>query len=127
MIGDDTLSLSEISEKLLELRKTQIIERKYKNRIKERKDGRQFYVYADGKQYNSSTYKGLINLLYEKDFGRERASLADLYPEWIIWHRDYSPACDKTLKENIHNWNRYLADDPVAQIPLADITARDLV
>jgi integrase len=127
LVNDDTLSVSEISERLWCMRKTQIIERKYKNKIKERKDGRQFYIYMNGQQYTSSTYKGLINLLYEKDYGRERASLADLYPEWIIWRRDFSPVCDKTLKENVHNWNHYLENEPITQKPLVEVTAKDLV
>ena len=41
LLSDDTLSLSEISEKVLYMKKKQEIERKYKEKIKTRKDGRQ--------------------------------------------------------------------------------------
>ena len=64
ILGNDTLSLSEISEKLLYIKKTQEIERKYKDEIKTRKDGRQYYIYIARKQYTSTTYKGLLAVLY---------------------------------------------------------------
>ena len=65
LLSDDTLSLSEISEKVLYMKKKQEIERKYKERIKTRKDGRQYYIYINRKQYTSTSYEGLLTVLYE--------------------------------------------------------------
>ncbi len=126
-LTDDTLSLSEALEKVLYMKKRQELERKYHDKIKSRKDGRQFYIYIDRKQYTATTYNGLLDLLYEREYGRERSSLADLYPEWMLWRRDNSPVCDKTLKEDTHNWNAFLKDDPISEIPLADLTPKDFI
>ena len=68
---DDTLSLSEISEKVLLMKRKQEIIRKYENKIKTRKDGRQFYIYINRKQYTAVTFDALINLLFEMEYGRE--------------------------------------------------------
>ena len=126
-LSDDTLSLSEISEKVLYMKKKQEIERKYKEKIKTRKDGRQYYIYINRKQYTSTSYEGLLSVLYELEYGRTTSSLADLYPEWMIWRRDCSPVCDKTLKENSHCWNSYLKDNSISQIPLVDLTPKDFI
>ncbi len=56
LLSDDTLSLSEISEKVLYMKKKQEIERKYKEKIKTRKDGRQYYIYINRKQYTSTSF-----------------------------------------------------------------------
>ena len=127
LLSDDTLSLSEISEKVLYMKKKQEIERKYKERIKTRKDGRQYYIYISRKQYTSTSYERLLSVLYELEYGRATSSLADLYPEWMIWRRDCSPVCDKTLKENSHCWNSYLKDNSISQIPLVDLTPKDFI
>ncbi len=124
---DDTLSLSEISEKVLHMKRKQEILRKYQNNIKTRKDGRQFYIYINRKQYTAVTFDALINLLYEMEYGRERSSLSDLFNEWMIWRRDCTSVCDKTLKEDLNNWKRYLQDNPISSIPLADLTPKDFI
>lgn len=61
LLSDDTLSLSEISEKVLYMKRKQEIERKYKEKIKTRKDGRQYYIYINRKQYTSTSYEGLFS------------------------------------------------------------------
>ncbi len=127
ILGNGTLSLSEISEKLLYMKKTQEIERKYKDKIKTRKDGRQYYIYIARKQYTSTTYKGLITVLYDLEYGRANSSLADLYHEWMLWRRDCCPVCDKTLKEDTHNWNAYLKDNPISKKPLAELIPKDFI
>ena len=124
---NDTLSVSEISEYILYMKRKQEITRKYQDKIKTRKDGRQFYIYINRKQYTAVTYDGLIDLLYEMEYGRERASLNDLFKEWMIWRRDCSSVCDKTLKEDLNLWKRYLQDTPISFIPLADLTPKDFV
>ena len=124
---DDTLTVSEISEKILNMKRKQEINRKYQDKIKTRKDGRQFYIYINRKQYTAVTYNGLIDLLYEMEYGRERSSLNDLFKEWMIWRRDCSSVCDKTLKEDLNLWKRYLQDNPITLIPLADLTPKDFI
>lgn len=126
-LSDDTLSLSEISEKLLYMKKKQDIQRKYQDKIKTRKDGKQFYIYINRKQYTSITYDGLLDILYELEYGRENSTLADLYPEWMLWRRDNTSVCDKTLKEDTHIWNSFLQENPIINIPLNQLTPKDFI
>lgn len=127
ILGNGTLSLSEISEKLLYMKKTQEIERKYKDKIKTTKDGKQYYIYIARKQYTSTTYKGLVAVLYDLEYSRANSSLASLYHEWMLWRRDCCPVCDKTLKEDTHNWNAYLKDNSISKKPLAELTPKDFI
>lgn len=125
-LEDDTLSLSEVSEKVLLMKKKREIERKYKDLIKTRSDGRP-YVYIKRKQIVAQTYDALIDKLYEMEYGRAISSLASLFTEWMLWRRDYTPVTDKTLKEDVNNWKRYLQDEPLSQIPLKDIVPKDFI
>lgn len=127
LFEDDTLSLSEISEKILQMKRKQEISKKYQSKIKARKDGRQFYIYINRKQYTAVTYDALIDILYDMEYGRERSSLSDLFNEWMIWRRDCTSVCDKTLKEDLNNWKRYLQNDPIASIPMAELTPKNFI
>ena len=95
---DDTLSSSEIVEKIERMKQDKFIKAKYHDKIKTRKDGRQFYVIIDRRQITSTTLDGLYKKLWELEFGRENASLSVIYPEWLIWKRDNTSVCAKTLK-----------------------------
>jgi len=126
LIIDDTLTLSEISEKVLCMKKKQEIERNYKDLIKTRSDGRP-YVYIKRKQIVAPNYKALIDKLYEMEYGRANSSLSSLFNEWMLWRRDFTPVCDKTLKEDVNNWKRYLQDEPLSEVPLKDILPKDFI
>ncbi len=126
LLIDDTLTLSEISEKVLYMKKKQEIERNYKDLIKTRSDGRP-YVYIKRKQIVAPNYKALIDKLYEMEYGRANSSLSSLFNEWMLWRRDFTPVCDKTLKEDVNNWKRYLQDEPLSEVPLKDILPKDFI
>ena len=89
-INDDTLTLSEISEKVLCMKKKQEIKQKYNDKIKMRTDGRA-YVYINRKQIIASNYDTLIDKLFDMEYGRANSSLNDLFYEWMLWRRDYTP------------------------------------
>lgn len=58
---------------------------------------------------------------------KAKSSLADIYPEWMLWRRDYTSVSSKTQKEDTFNWNKYLKDKKVATTPLIDLTPKDFV
>lgn len=58
----DNLSISEVSEFVVKEMRKNDIKKLYGNKIKQRKDGKQFYIYIDRKQYTSTTYNGLIEV-----------------------------------------------------------------
>ena len=126
-IYDDKLTLSETLEQLEIMIKKKDLKAKYKDSIEQRKDGRQFYIYISRKQYTATTFDGLIDILYKLEYGRINFSLADLLPEYMLWRRDYTPASDKTLKEDMTNWRRFLQNEPLAQKPLKDILPKEFI
>lgn len=125
-LEDDTLTLSEISEKVLCMKKKQEIRRNYKDLIKTRSDGRP-YVYIKRKQIVAPNYEALIDKLYDMEYGRANSSLADLFPEWMLWRRDYTAVTDKTLRMDVNSWKQYLQDEPLSQVPLIDILPKDFI
>ena len=127
LLGNDKLNLSEISEKVLYMKKKQEIKERYKKSIKIRSNDGRAYLYINRKQINAPSYNALIDKLYEMEYGRNNYSLTDLYPEWMLWRRDYTPVCDKTLKEDVNNWKHYLQDEPLSQVPLKDILPKDFI
>lgn len=127
LLEDDTLSVSEVSEKIFIMRKRKELEKKYSSLIKERKDGKQYYIYIKRKQYTSTTYDGLISILYNMNYGREQSSLSDLFPEWMIWRRDNCMVSNKTLKENLFLWNAYYKDTDIVSKPLNTLVAKDFI
>ena len=119
--------MSEFSEKVLLMKRKREIEKKYKSQIKTRSNDGRSYVYINRQQIIASSYDALIEKLYELEYGRENSSLAILYPEWMLWRRDCTPISDKTLKEDVNNWNRYLQDEPIVHVPLKELCPKDFI
>lgn len=122
----DRLSLSDVSELLLKMKNKNDIKAKYLDKIKDRKDGRQFYVYIDrATQITASTYDSLINKLYEMEYGKLSSTIADLYSEWLIWKRDYTSISVKSLKEYSNDWKKYLVNEDIVIIPIVNLKVKD--
>lgn len=124
---DDTLSVSEVSEIVIKMKRTKDIEKQYGNRIKQRKDGKQFYIYIERKQFTSTTYNGLLNVLYEEFYGILASSLQDLFSDWMVWKRDNSNVTGKTLKEIKFLWDKHLKNEPITLIPIKELKSKDFV
>lgn len=127
VLNDDTLTLSEVSEKVLYMKKKQEIERKYKDQIKTRENDGRSYIYINRKQIVASTYNTLIDKLYEMEYGRANSSLASLFPEWMLWRRDYTSVTSKTLRMDVNSWKQFLQDEPLSHVPLKDILPKDFI
>lgn len=84
-------------------------------------------IYINRKQYNATTYDGLIKILFNLENSKSKSSLTDIFPEWMLWRRDYTSVSSKTLKEDTFNWNKYLKEKKVATTPLIDLTPKDFV
>lgn len=124
---DDNLSVSEVSEIVVMNMRKNDIKKKYGDSIKQRKDGKQFYIYIQRKQYTSTTYDGLINVLYEHFYGFYASSLEELFPEWLKWKRDTSNVTGKTLKELKFLWDKHLAGTEIVQSPISGLKSKDFV
>ncbi len=109
------------------MKQDKFIKAKYHDKIKTRKDGRQFYVIIDRKQITATTLDSLYEKLWNLEFGRQNASLSTLYPEWLIWKRDNTSVCAKTLKEYTFIWEKFFKNNPLTEIPLKDLNAKDYI
>lgn len=124
---DDNLSVSEVSDIVTRMKRKRDIKKQFGEKIKQRKDGKQFYIYIDRKQFTSTSYDGLLDVLYEEFYGYLTSSLEDLYADWMKWKRDNSSVTGKTLKEIKFLWDKHLANEPVVQIPIRDLKSKDFV
>ncbi len=118
---DDTLSETEVLKQYkIMTRKNQIV-KKYGNKIKERSNGKQFYIYLNRKQISAPNYNALIDTLYDMEFGKFNATITDLYPEWLLWKRDCTAVSSKTLKEYTNVWKKYLESEDMCNIPICEL------
>lgn len=124
-LDDDTLSPSEIAEKIEKMRQLKAIIKKYEEQIKTRKDGRQYYVIINRKQITAITKESLYEKLWQMEYGRSKSSLKDLFPEWLIWKRDYTSTTNKTLKEYKYLWDALLQDDDIVSVPMKNLAVKD--
>ena len=124
---DDNLSVSEVSDIVTRMKRKRDIKKQFGEKIKQRKDGKQFYIYIDRKQFTSTSYDGLLDVLYEEFYGYLTSSLEDLYADWMKWKRDNSSVTGKTLKEIKFLWDKHLANEPIVQIPIRDLKSKDFV
>ncbi|MDE6852593.1 MAG: site-specific integrase [Lachnospiraceae bacterium] len=104
-------------------RKTEI-KKKYLDKIKERTQPRQFYVYINRKQITAHTYDELIEKLYNMEYGY---TLEGLYPEWLRWKRDNSKTTTKTLREYTYLWNAHLKDDVIIHKHIVSLHSNDFL
>lgn len=127
LLNDDTLSVSEVSEFVIKMKRLKDIEKEYKDKVKQRKDGRQFYLYLNRKQLTATTYRGLMESIYNALYGRERSSLSCMFEEWLIWKRDNTNTTGKTLKEYHYLWKKHFQDEEIVLIPMTELKPKDFV
>lgn len=123
----DKLPLSDISSQLEYMSKLTEVKRKYKNKIKIRKDGRQYYILINRKQISATTLEGLYAKLFDLEYGRERSSMEDLFAEFMLWKRDFTAASSKTLREYTVHWNNDIKDWDIVKKPICDLKRIDFL
>ncbi len=124
---DDTLSPSDISNQIIKMRNLKEIKNKYQDKVKQRKDGRQYYVLINRKQICSTTLEGLYQKLYDLEYSKLNSTIRQLFPDFMIWKRDNTSATPKTLREYMNIWNKTLIDSPLVDKPIKELTRNDFV
>lgn len=127
LLDDDKLTTSDISNQILKMRKINEIKRKYKDKVKTRKDGRQFYVLINRKQISSSSLEGLYEKLFELEYGRQNFCIKQLFNEFMCWKRDFSSVSPKTLREYVIIWNNELVNTKLVDIPICELKRKDFL
>ena len=80
LVSDDTMDSAEILETIDQMRKEKELRRKYEDRIKYRKDGRQVYIYINRMQIVAADEDALYRKLYDIEYGVENYSMAEIFP-----------------------------------------------
>lgn len=58
---------------------------------------------------------------------RENITLEDFFKEWVIYRRDFTSVKNKTLIENINDWNKFFRDTDLVKMRLIDIKPITLI
>ncbi len=104
LLNCDNLNESETLNIIKKMKNIQKLKDKYKDKIKKRKDGKQYYIYINRKQIFGKTEDELYEKLYNLEFGTEQYSMCDIFPLWLRWKRDYTAVSGKTLQIYSQDW-----------------------
>lgn len=83
LLNCDNLNESETLNIIKKMKNIQKLKDKYKDKIKKRKDGKQYYIYINRKQICGKTEDELYEKLYNLEFGTEQYSMCDIFPLWL--------------------------------------------
>lgn len=97
------------------------------SKIKTRPDDERKYLIIKRKPISSSTYKGLIDKLYDHFFGVTAATMETYFETWMEWREAETSVSKKTIKENRFLWNSLLKGQDITLILLKELTAKDLI
>lgn len=123
----NTASDIQLASEYLRSVKIAELEEDYGKLIKERKDGRQVYLYVNRKQISAKSKEALMQKLYEKIYSNDNLSMNDLFPEVLRWKRDNTSIKGKTLKDYKQKWDLHFKDYPIFNLPLKYLTSKDFV
>lgn len=121
------VSAETITEVIERMTKLKLIEKKYHDKVKNRKDGRQCYVLISGKQISAANYDKLIEKLYDMEYGKQNSTLKDLFPEFLIWKKDTTPTSEQTLRNYTIDWNKFLNESNIVDIPIKQLKIKDFI
>lgn len=123
--NDDIIDSSEVLDLVNRMKKLNQIKKDYKDKIKRRADGRQYYIYINRKQYSAKSEDELYEIIFSLLYGKEQWTMADVFPMWLRWKRDYTPVSGRTLKNYSGEWKHFLEPYEIINIPMKDLTAKD--
>ena len=127
MLENGTLTESEmvIQRNIMSKKKEKLV---YQIHFKGRKT-KEFYVCKDGRfksqnpQFICRTKEQLIDKLYDYYF---LSSLTTVYKDWIRYLSKTETVTPKTIEENTSIWRRFLANEKIATMQVAEIKPRHI-
>lgn len=121
------LSKQEAIEKIFII-KEKAVKDKHKYTITKRNNGRyitKIKYYNKTVQLSASTYEQLIDKIYSEYFDDNITTLEKLYPLWIEYRKNVDTVTDKTIRENMFLWNKYLEGQSITKEPLYILKSKD--
>lgn len=122
-------------EKINDVTKRQIKEAVTKKlgfepKIYTRGDGRVFAkIKSDGKwkQVSGADENALYRNLYDTIYSDYNITLAQLFPRFMLYRRNMHKVTGKTLVENRNDWNKFLKDSELVNIPMRNLKAKNYI
>lgn len=127
VISSGNMDASEGEQKIYMKKETAVYE-KHKYVINQRENGRYITkVLLNGKksQISACSYKEIILKLYEFYYGVSNYSLEKLLPLWIDYRKNETATTEKTIKEDLGLWKKYLQGEDISQKPLCNLKVKD--
>lgn len=132
--GCANVCLDAVIEEIEQMTKKQILDRhKYKIYFSDCEQCWRSYLPDNAKRNNRKPIKrkkkeDLENLIVQfyknldKENDRSQITLENLFKEWMIYRRDYTPVKPKTLQEGMYEWKHFFADTDLSKMRVKDIT-----
>jgi len=57
----------------------------------------------------------------------KNATLKSIYEKWLIYRRDYTGVKNKTIQENVYEWNTFIKDSDLKLMPIREIRPITLI
>jgi len=99
-------------------------------KIYTRKDGRIFTkikINGKWKQFTAPSEQDLYRNLYDFYYGDASITLEQVFPRFMLYRRDMKKVSDKTILENAKDWNAFLRDSELIQIPIRNLKTKDFI
>jgi len=108
-------------------RKMDTLRERYQDKIKNRSDGRQVYIYINRKQISAKDKEALMNKLFEINYGTDNYTMNDIFPLLLLWKRDKTATKGKTLKDYSQKWKNHFKCYDIVNIPIKHLTPKHFV
>ena len=94
-------------------------------------DGKRIFtkIKIDGKwkQICAKTEGELYRKIYDDLCGDDYITLAKLFPRFMLYRRDMNKVSVKTMQENKLDWNRYIKDSKITDIPMRELKPKHFI
>lgn len=135
LCDDGTIQPTAVEKKISDMTrkeiKNKVIDKLgYEPKIYLKKDGRKFAkikLNNEWTQFLGQNEEGVYKKLYDFYYGDRSITLAGLFPRFMLYRRDMGKVTNKTLVENTNDWNRFLKDSAISNVPIRELTPRDYI
>jgi len=136
LINDDIISMTVVENKVKDMTKKQMkkaVTEKLGHTLKiyQHNDGKRIFtkikLYGKWKQVFGHDEDSLYTNVYKVLFGDKNITLAELFPRFMMYRRDMKKVSPKTMKENLNDWNKYLKDTELVNLPLRELKPKDYI
>lgn len=94
-------------------------------------DGKRIFtkikIFGKWKQICAKDEDELYQKIYDTLCGDDYITLAKLFPRFMLYRRDMNKVSVKTMQENKLDWDKYIKDSKIADIPMRDLKPKHFI